>query len=176
MEPECCPKCEKIVYDAEGFPAGKEKSKTRNTGCPNKFWMETLKKIYQNRRNKNFEIFVLKKIVKLKGDLCQNVNKLSRLFSSLVILIDSWLNSCPKPIATPGIRLNFSIGGRRFHKKCFKCFNASCSKKLDSNNVRVHGSQLYCKVCVDKLDPSESPKIYTDVAKISPGDDKGCPR
>jgi len=88
MEPECCPKCDKIVYDAEGFPAG----------------------------------------------------------------------------------------GRRFHKRCFKCFNASCSKKLDSNSVRVHGSQLYCKVCVDKLDPAETPKIYTDVSKISAGDDKGCPR
>jgi len=29
---------------------------------------------------------------------------------------------------------------------------------------------------VDKLDPAETPKIYTDVSKISAGDDKGCPR
>ena len=23
MDPEVCPKCDKVVYDAEGFPAGK---------------------------------------------------------------------------------------------------------------------------------------------------------
>ena len=26
MEQEICPKCEKVVYDAEGFPAGRAKS------------------------------------------------------------------------------------------------------------------------------------------------------
>ncbi len=66
------------------------------------------------------------------------------------------------------------LGGRRFHKRCFKCVN--CSKKLDSNNVRVHGSKLYCKVCLDKIAPAESPKIYSDTSKIAPTDEKGCPR
>ena len=70
---------------------------------------------------------------------------------------------------------NFLLsGGRRFHKRCFKCI--SCSKKLDSNNVRVSGSKLYCKVCLDKIAPPEAPKIYTDTSKLAPSDEKGCPR
>jgi hypothetical protein len=68
----------------------------------------------------------------------------------------------------------FPAGGRRFHKRCFKCIN--CSKKLDSNNVKVHGAKLYCKVCLDKVAPAESPKIYSDTSKIAPTDEKGCPR
>jgi len=86
MDPEVCPKCEKVVYDAEGFPAG----------------------------------------------------------------------------------------GSRFHKRCFKCI--SCSKKLDSNNVKVSGNKLYCKVCLDKVAPAESPKIYSDTSVIAATDEKGCPR
>jgi len=86
MDPEVCPKCEKVVYDAEGFPAG----------------------------------------------------------------------------------------GSRFHKRCFKCI--TCSKKLDSNNVKVSGNKLYCKVCLDKVAPAESPKIYSDTSVITATDEKGCPR
>ena len=40
MEPECCPKCEKIVYDAEGFPAGKDlrkKARQEIHGVPTNF-------------------------------------------------------------------------------------------------------------------------------------------
>ena len=66
------------------------------------------------------------------------------------------------------------LGERRFHKRCFKCIG--CSKKLDSTNVRVHGVKLYCKVCLNKIAPSESPKIYSDTSIIAPTDEKGCPR
>ena len=66
------------------------------------------------------------------------------------------------------------LGGSRFHKRCFKCI--SCSKKLDSNNVRVSGNKLYCKVCLDKVAPPETPKIYSDTSVIAPTDEKGCPR
>lgn len=68
----------------------------------------------------------------------------------------------------------FPAGGRRFHKKCFKCIN--CSRKLDSNSVRVHGAKLYCKACQEKVSPAESPKIYADTSKIMPTDEKGCPK
>ena len=66
------------------------------------------------------------------------------------------------------------LGGSRFHKRCFKCI--SCSKKLDSNNVKVSGNKLYCKVCLDKVAPAESPKIYSDTSVIAATDEKGCPR
>jgi len=68
----------------------------------------------------------------------------------------------------------FPAGGYRWHKRCFKC--SGCSKRLSSNNVRVHAAKLYCKVCVDKIDPAEAPKIYTDTSKIAATDEKGCPR
>ena len=60
MEPECCPKCEKIVYDAEGFPAGKDlrkKARQEIHGVPTSFGWKPWKK-NQNHRNKNFEILV----------------------------------------------------------------------------------------------------------------------
>jgi len=68
----------------------------------------------------------------------------------------------------------FPAGGRRFHKRCFKC--TSCSKKLDSTTARTHGESLYCKACHLKIGPNESPKIYADTTAIKPQDGKGCVR
>jgi len=68
----------------------------------------------------------------------------------------------------------FPAGGRRFHKRCFKC--NTCSKKLDSTTARCHGEGLYCKACHLKLGPHESPKIHADTSIIKPADGKGCPR
>ena len=39
MDPEVCPNCEKVVYDAEGFPAGKFYQKYFNL---RKFFILTL--------------------------------------------------------------------------------------------------------------------------------------
>ena len=64
----------------------------------------------------------------------------------------------------------FVLGGKRFHKKCFKCTN--CSKKLDSFTVRTHDGALYCRQCHLNLGPQESPKIYADTAVIKPEDGK----
>ena len=61
-------------------------------------------------------------------------------------------------------------GGRRFHKRCFKC--NTCSKKLDSTTARCHGEGLYCKQCHLKLGPHESPKIHADTSIIKPADGK----
>jgi hypothetical protein len=62
----------------------------------------------------------------------------------------------------------------RFHKKCFKCTH--CNRKLDSNTVTIFKGKLYCKGCQIKVDPNDSPKIYSDTSSIAPKDEKGCPR
>jgi len=68
----------------------------------------------------------------------------------------------------------FPAGGKRWHKRCFKC--NTCSKKLDAVTARCHGDGLYCKACHLKLGPHESPKIHADPSIIKPADGKGCPR
>ena len=42
--------------------------------------------------------------------------------------------------------------------------------------MKVSGNKLYCKVCLDKVAPAESPKIYSDTSVIAATDEKGCPR
>ena len=61
-------------------------------------------------------------------------------------------------------------GGKRWHKRCFKC--STCSKKLDAVTARCHGDGLYCKACHLKLGPHESPKIHADPSIIKPADGK----
>lgn len=80
---------------------------------------------------------------------------------------------CEKPVYDAE---GLPAGGKRFHKRCFKC--NSCTKKLDSFTVRTHDGSLYCKACHLKLGPHESPKIYADTTVIKPGEGegKGCPR
>ena len=64
----------------------------------------------------------------------------------------------------------FPAGGKRFHKRCFKC--TTCSKKLDPTSVLVNKSDLYCRGCHSKLGPKDSPKIYTDTSILKPADGK----
>jgi hypothetical protein len=47
---------------------------------------------------------------------------------------------------------------------------------LDSNTVTIFKGKLYCKGCQIKVDPNDSPKIYSDTSSIAPKDEKGCPR
>ena len=66
--------------------------------------------------------------------------------------------------------VNIISGGRRYHKRCFKC--SSCSKKLEPTTVLVNKGALYCKGCHGKVEPKESPKIFTDTSAIKPADGK----
>ena len=64
----------------------------------------------------------------------------------------------------------FPAGGRRYHKRCFKC--SSCTKKLQPTSVLCHKDGLYCQACIGKVEPKESPKIFTDTSVIKPQDGK----
>uniref|UniRef100_A0A0K2UFF9 LIM zinc-binding domain-containing protein n=1 Tax=Lepeophtheirus salmonis TaxID=72036 RepID=A0A0K2UFF9_LEPSM len=81
---------------------------------------------------------------------------------------------CPKCEKVVYDAEGFPAGGKRFHKKCFKC--KTCDRKLDSTSVRCHEGFIYCRPCHLKVLPNESPKIYLDTSLIQPEDGKGCPR
>ena len=156
MEAEICPNCEKVVYDAEGFPAGNVILMSKIDFFL-RFPINQLRKSYE--RKKYYTLHTLHTYFLM----------LTQFFFNLLSKIISNLQNSFRYLSN-----FFLTGGRRFHKRCFKCI--FCSKKLDSNNVRVSGSKLYCKVCLDKIAPPEAPKIYADTTKLAPSDEKGCPR
>ncbi|CAB1346234.1 unnamed protein product [Coregonus sp. 'balchen'] len=55
--------------------------------------------------------------------------------------------------------------GKSFHKCCFLCM--VCRKGLDSNNVAIHDTEIYCKSCYGKKTQCHRPSTNPNSSKFA---------
>jgi len=166
MEAEKCPKCDKIVYEAEGYPAGGQKFHKRCLKCSS-----CTRKLDSNSvaimDNKLFCIICMKK---------NRSQESPKIYPDTKAIAPSDEKGCPRCDGAVFEAEKLTVKEDSYHKRCFTCFR--CSRALDSLIVMTStDGNIYCKVCYKIAHAPDRPQVMTDLAVIPAEEEKdGCPR
>ena len=166
IETEKCGKCDKTVYEAEGFPAdGRRFHKKcfKCTTCSRKL-DSTSVRVHAGQ---------------LYCKVCQkkaSPDESPKIYADTTVIMPKDDKGCPRCGGAVYEAEKVPIKDEVYHKRCFNCHR--CARPLDTLGAHVGPEMnVFCKVCFKVVTAPERPQYQTDTTIIMAEEEKeGCPR